>query len=149
MKTHIAVSAITALQIIFSLILFSLAPFICFKFLHRIISAVLVLGSQISCEQVCLLFKTTYLGTAHKHCEKIDSLLGGLGIWQVFLKPVWHLSHTEVIFSNSINYSVCLLTVQQHLNYRKVIRPLFILHKKRKKPKPGNTSGVKTNTSDL
>ncbi|NXF21173.1 CFA99 protein, partial [Rhodinocichla rosea] len=51
MKSHIDVSAIAALQIIFSFVLFNLAPFICFKFLYRIISAVLVLWSQISCEQ--------------------------------------------------------------------------------------------------
>ncbi|NXR44048.1 CFA99 protein, partial [Hippolais icterina] len=38
-------------KIIFSLKLFNLAPFICFKFLCRIISVVLVLWSQISCEQ--------------------------------------------------------------------------------------------------
>ncbi|NXQ32242.1 CFA99 protein, partial [Alaudala cheleensis] len=38
-------------KIIFSLVLFNLAPFICFKFLCRIISAVLVLWSQKSCEQ--------------------------------------------------------------------------------------------------
>lgn len=44
------------------------------------VEAVLILWSQIPCEQVCLLFKTMYLGTAHKHCEKIDPLLGGLGI---------------------------------------------------------------------
>ncbi|NXQ41702.1 CFA99 protein, partial [Catharus fuscescens] len=37
------------------------------EFLCRIISAVLVLWSQISCEQACLLFKTMYLDTAHKH----------------------------------------------------------------------------------
>lgn len=91
-----------------------------------------------------------YLGTAHEHCEKIDSLLGGLGIRQVFLKPVEHLSHTEVIFSNSISYSVCLLTVQQHLNYSKVIRSQFILHKKKeKKTQTENIYIGKTNTHDL
>ncbi|NXW74177.1 CFA99 protein, partial [Hirundo rustica] len=62
--------------------------FICSKFLCRIISAVLVLWSQITCEQVCLLFKTMYLGTAHKHCEKIDSPLGGMGIWQTDNIPI-------------------------------------------------------------
>ncbi|NXN86729.1 CFA99 protein, partial [Bombycilla garrulus] len=45
-------------KIIFSLTLFNLAPFIWFKFLCRIISAVLVLWSQIV---ACLLFKTMYL----------------------------------------------------------------------------------------
>ncbi|NXD20689.1 CFA99 protein, partial [Spelaeornis formosus] len=61
-------------KIIFSLILFYLAPFICFKFLCRIISAVLVLWSQIFCGQICLLFQTMYLGTAHKHCEKVHNI---------------------------------------------------------------------------
>ncbi|NWY24735.1 CFA99 protein, partial [Pheucticus melanocephalus] len=38
-------------KIIFSFVSFNLAPFICFKFLYRIISAVLLLWSQMSCEQ--------------------------------------------------------------------------------------------------
>ncbi|NWR50920.1 CFA99 protein, partial [Regulus satrapa] len=75
-------------KIIFNLRLFNLASFICFKFLCRIISAVFVLWSRISCEQVCLLFKTMCLGTAHKHCEKIDSPPGGLGIWQIDNIPI-------------------------------------------------------------
>lgn len=120
-ETRIALSAMTAPQIIFSLLLFSLAPFIYFQFLCRIISAVLVLCSQISCEQVCLLFKTMYLDTAHKHCEKIDSPLVGLGIWQVFPKPVWHLSHTKLsLVTVSAPQSACLQS--SNLNYSKVIR---------------------------
>jgi len=62
-----------------------------------------------------------------------DPLLGDLGIWQPLLKHIWHLSHTEVISNNSITYSVCLLTIQQHLNYRKVIRSQFLLHSKEEK----------------
>lgn len=76
------------------------------------------------------------LGTAHIHFGKTVSLLGKLGIWQLFLKHIWHLSHTEVIFHNSITYSVCLLTIQQHLNYRKVVRSEFLLHSKSGEKKP-------------
>lgn len=49
------------------------------------------------------------LGTAHIHFGKTVSLLGELGMWQLFLKHIWHLSHTEVIFNTvSPTQSACL-----------------------------------------
>lgn len=91
------------------------------------------------------------LGTAHIHFGKTVSLLGELGIWQLFLKHIWHLSHTEVIFNNSITFSVCLLTIQQHLNYKKVVRSQFLLHSKSggKKNKTGSIYMVNPNKHDL
>lgn len=83
------------------------------------------------CDLKYLVSRSTYsLGIAHTHFGKADSQLGELGIWQLFLKCIRYLSHTEVIFNKSITYSVCLLTIQQHLNYRKVVRSQFLLHSK-------------------